>query len=147
MSYIPLWSEKNEVYVMTLVDRHTSCIVGWAAAPSRTEATLQALVDAAPQARFYYSDLLAVYRSLLYTPGIHTPMPNKSETFRVEGDNAELRHYLARLARRSRCFSRCIHALRRAIRLFVYLWNTRQLHRQRFPAYPAHLIDFLPAQL
>jgi hypothetical protein len=68
--------------------------------------------------------------------------PDKSETYRVEGDNTELRHYLARLARRSRCFSRCSHALRRAIKLFVYAWNRRQLHRQRFPNYPTHLMDF-----
>ena len=47
-------------------------------------------------------------------------MPNKRETFRVEGDNAELHHYLARLGRRSRCFSRCFHALRRPVPLFVY---------------------------
>ncbi len=127
---------------MTLVDRHTSCIVGWAVALSRTQAILQALVDAAPQARFYYSDLLAVYQSLLYTPGIHTPMPDKTETYRVEGDNAELRHCLARLARKSRCFSRCLHALRRAIKLFVFLWYSRQLYRLRYPHYPSHLIDF-----
>lgn len=28
-------------------------------------------------------------------------MPDKSETYRVEGDNAELHHYIARLARAS----------------------------------------------
>lgn len=39
-------------------------------------------------------------------------MPNNSETFRVEGDNAELCHYLGRLER--------------AIKLFVYAWNRRQ---------------------
>jgi IS1 family transposase len=128
---------------MTLVDRHTSCIVGWAVDRERSQTILQSLVDAAPQAHFYYSDLFAPYRSLLYTPGIHTPMPDKSQTFRVEGDNAELRHYLARLARRSRCFSRCIHALRRAIKLFVFAWNRRQLYLARYPNYPAHLIDFL----
>jgi IS1 family transposase len=32
-------------------------------------------------------------------------MPDKSQTYSVEADNAELRPYLARLARRSRCFS------------------------------------------
>ncbi|MBN8594841.1 MAG: IS1 family transposase [Anaerolineae bacterium] len=64
-------------------------------------------------------------------------MPDKSQTFRVEGDNAELRHYLARLARRSRCFSRCIQALRRAIKLFVFAWNRRQLYLARYPHYPA----------
>jgi IS1 family transposase len=128
---------------MTLVDRTTSCILGWAVAPERGQERLQKMVDDAPKAAFYYSDLFATYRMLIFTPGRYTPMPDKSETYRVEGDNAELRHYLARLARRSRCFSRCIHALRRAIKLFVYAWNRRQLHRQRFPKYPAHLMEFI----
>ena len=128
---------------MTLVDRTTSCILGWAVAPERGHARLQHMVDDAPKAAFYFSDLFSTYRMLIFTPGRYTPMPDKSETYRVEGDNAELRHYLARLARRSRCFSRCIHALRRAIKLFVYAWNRRQLHRQRFPQYPAHLMDFI----
>jgi insertion element IS1 protein InsB len=127
---------------MTLVDRHTSCIVAWSVGKERSAAVLQALVDQAPQAKFYYSDLFATYRVLLYTPGIHTPMPNKSETYRVEGDNAELRHYLARLARKSRCFSRCLAALRRAIKLFVFAWNRRQLYHHRFPNYPALVPDF-----
>lgn len=132
---------------MTLVDRHSSCILAWRVAFERTEALLQAMVDEAPQAKFYYSDLFATYRNLVYAPGRYTPMPDKSETYRVEGDNAELRHYLARLARKSRCFSRCIHALRRAIKLFVDLWNRRQLYRQRFPKYPAHLLQFVDSLL
>jgi insertion element IS1 protein InsB len=128
---------------MTLVDRTTSCILGWAVAPDRGQTRLQRMIDEAPSAAFYFSDLFATYRTLIFTPGRYTAMPDKSETYRVEGDNAELRHYLARLARRSRCFSRCIQALRRAIKLFVYAWNRRQRHRQRFPKYPAHLMDFI----
>lgn len=128
---------------MTLVDRHSSCILAWRVDFERTETLLQALVDEAPQAKFYSSDLFATYRTLVYAPGRHTPMPDKSETYRVEGLNAELRHYLARLARKSRCFSRSIHALRRAVTLFVFLWNQRQLYRQRFPKYPAHLLQFV----
>ncbi len=128
---------------MTLVDRQSSCILAWRVDWERSEALLQAMVDEAPQAKFYYSDLFATYRKLVYTPGRDPPMPDKSQTFRVEGDNAELRHYLARLARRSRCFSRCIEALRRAVKLFAYLWNRRQLHRQRYPNYPAHLFQFV----
>ena len=69
-------------------------------------------------------------------------IPAKSETYRVEGMNAELRHYLARLARRSRCFSRCLQALRRAIKLFVFAWNRRPLHCQRYPADLTRLMDF-----
>lgn len=128
---------------MTLVDRRSSCIVGWAVAAERSQEVLQQMVDEAPQAAFYFSDLFATYRSLLYTPGIHTPMPDKSETYRVEGVNAELRHYLARLGRKSRSFSRCLQALRRAVKLFVFAWNRRQLYRLRFPRYPAHLIQFV----
>ena len=130
---------------MTFVERKTSCILGWAVQPERTQTELQAMLDTSPQAVWYYSDLFATYKTLLYTPGTHTPRPDKSETYRVEGRNAELRHYLARLARRSRWRlpSRCIHALRRAIRLFVYVWNRRQLYRQTYPDYPAHLIQFL----
>lgn len=122
---------------MTLVDRHTSCILAWRVDWERTEADLQAMVDEAPQAKFYYSDLFATYRRLIYAPGRYTPMPDKSQTYRVEGDNADLRHYLARLALRSRCFSRSIDALRQAIKLFVYAWNRRQLYHQCFPMYPA----------
>ena len=54
-----------------------------------------------------------------------------------------LRHYLARLARRSRCFSRSIEALRRHVKLFIYAWNRRQLYRRLHPNYPAHVIHFI----
>ena len=128
---------------MTMVDRATSCIVGWCVGYERTEAVMQALVDAAPQAVLYYSDDFSTYSALIYKPGQHIAMLDKSQTYRVEGDNAELRHYLARLARRSRCFSRSVLALQRAVKLFVYAWNRRQLHKQRYPKYPAHLIQFV----
>ena len=61
----------------------------------------------------------------------------------MEADNAELCHYLARLGRKSRCFSRAIDALRCAVKLFVYAWNRRQLHKQAFPRYACHIMDFV----
>lgn len=127
---------------MTMVERLTRCIVGWCVVWERTETIAQALVDAAPQAVLYFSDDFSTYSTLIYTPGIHIAMTDKSQTYSVEGDNAELRHYLARLARRSRCFSRSIQALERAVKLFVFAWNRRQLYKQRYPAYPAHVMDF-----
>ncbi len=127
---------------MTLVERATSCIVGWAVSATCDETHWQALLDATPQALLYYSDGSPTYLALLYHPGIHLAFPDKRQTYRVEGDNAELRHYLARLARRSRCFSRCLVALTRAVKLFVFAWNRRQLHKHAYPTYPAHLMDF-----
>ena len=81
--------------------------------------------------------------ALIYYPARHQTMPDKSQTYSVEGDNADLRHYLARLARRSRCFSRSVPALRTAIRLFVFCYNSRQLYKQRYPGYSAHLMSFV----
>ena len=99
---------------------------------------MQSVVDSAPHAQNYYSDAFNTYRELCWW-GTHTAMYDKSETYSVEGTNADLRHYLARLARRSRCFSRCLHALRRAVDLFVRCYNARQLRKRKYPRYPAPL--------
>lgn len=125
------------------MDRATSCILSWAVVSERSEVVIQALVDQAPQAAYYFSDLFAAYRRVIYTPGRYTPMPDKSETYRVEGTNAELRHYLARLGRRSRCFSRCLVALYAAIKVFVHAWNGRQLYKKRHPNYSVHVMQFV----
>jgi insertion element IS1 protein InsB len=128
---------------MTFVDRRTRCILSWRVVAERTGDVVQEMLHESVQARTYYSDAFEAYQTALYWPADHYPMDDKRETFSVEGDNAELRHYLARLARRSRCFTRCIHALRCAVKLFVYAFNRRQLARHRFPAYPHPLIDFV----
>ena len=128
---------------MTMVERASRCIVGWRVGEERSEAVMQALVDQVPQGLIYFSDDFSTYSALIYKPGVHLSLNNKSQTYSVEGDNAELRHYLARLGRKSRCFSRCLSALRRAITLFVFAWNRRQLYRERYPNYPAHLFQFV----
>jgi len=117
--------------------------VGWDVVRERTTEALQALLDRSPQAQRYYSDDFSTYHSLIYTPGHHCALRDKSQTYSVEADNAELRHYLARLGRRSRCFSRCMHALWRSIKLFVFAWNRRQLFKRAHPGYPAHVKDFI----
>jgi transposase len=77
-SYSPLWARKKQAYLVTLVERRTSCIVGWCVTSERDQVTLQSLLDASPPAVWYYSDLFATYKTLLYTPGVHTAMPDKS---------------------------------------------------------------------
>jgi hypothetical protein len=93
-------------------------------------------------AKRWHSDGLHVYPTLAYPLGEH--VIGKAHTYSVEADNAELRHYLARFARRSRCFSRSLEAIKRAVCLFVHAWNARQLRKRRDPDYPCHLIDCLP---
>ena len=128
---------------MTCVDRATRCILGWRVLWERSADDLQGVVDDAPPAHHYFSDGFNVYPTLMYAPGKHTVASGKSQTFSVEGDNAEMRHYLARLGRRSRCFSRRIEALQRAVALFVHAWNRRQRFKRAFPKMPAHVCDFV----
>ncbi len=118
-------------------------MTGWAVVWARSWEALQAVVETADPAAQYYSDAFPTYGTLVYYPGRHTVAPGKSQTYSVEADNAELRHYLARLGRRSRCFSRSIVALRRAVKLFVHAWNRRQLHKRAFPRYACHVRDFV----
>ena len=109
----------------------------------RTVEAIQLMVDDAPKAKWYFSDGLDAYAALWYHGGRYEVSQGKNDTFSVEGDNAELRHYLARLVRKSRCFSRCVHALQSAIKLFVFAFNRRQLQQQAFPSYSANIIDFV----
>ena len=124
------------------MDRQTRCIVGWEVVWERQPLVMQQVVDQGRRARQYFSDQWELYQLLVYYPGRHTVSEGKSDTYAVEADNAELRHYLARLARRSRCFSRCIKALRNAVKLFVFAFNRRQLFKQAYPKFPAHVFQF-----
>lgn len=103
---------------------------------------MQACLERSPQARQYYSDAFPVYDTLYYGAPYEL-RTDKKETYSVEAVNADLRHYLKRLSRRSRCFSRCPYALRCALRIFVYCYNQRQLRKRQYPAYSFSLTDFL----
>lgn len=124
------------------MDRATRCIVAWAVGLNRTPELMQSVVDAAPHAARHYSDAFNTYREPCWW-GAHRAMYDKSQTYSVEGTNADLRHYLARLARRSRCFSRCIHALTRAADVFVRFYNARQMRKHKYPRYPAPLATII----
>jgi IS1 family transposase len=118
-------------------------MVGWPVVWERTTANRQAMLDRSPQAKVYYCDEFSTSETLVYYPGKHKSLPDKSQPYSVEAHNAELRQSLARLARKSRCFSRCIQALWRSVNLLGFAWNRPQLYKPRFPAYPAHLRNSL----
>ena len=99
-------------------------------------------MERAPQARQYYSDAFSAYDTLYYGAP-YEMRTDKKETYSVEAVNADLRHYLKRLARKSRCYSRCLDALLNNLRLFAYCYNQRQLAKQKYPQYNLPLIDFL----
>ena len=93
---------------------------------------MQGFAEELPPSNRYCSDELTVYSELWWPSApdggksSYVISHGKDETYTIEGVNADLRTYLGRLKRRSRCFSRCITALKRAIRLFVWHYNRRQ---------------------
>ena len=100
--------------------------------PERSEHSFQAVIDVAPQASVYYSDEFGIYQSLSYpADSIHIAVRDRSQTYTVESVNADLRTYLARLKRRSRCFTRALDALRTAMTLFVYYYNQAQHYKMK----------------
>ena len=108
----------------------------------RTKETMQICLDRALGAKQYYSDAFPVY-GILYYGAPFELRTDKRETYSVEAGNPNLRHYMKRLAPKSRCFSRKVQALQKHMRLFVYCYNQRQIMKPNFPKYSAHLIDFL----
>lgn len=117
---------------MTVVDWATHCLLSWDAVNERNTKNLQACLERAPQARQYYSDAFPAYDDLYYGAP-YEMRSDKKETYSVEAVNADLRHYLKRLARKSRCFSRRLDSLHKNLRIFAYCYNQRQLMKQKYP--------------
>jgi hypothetical protein len=83
---------------------------------------MQGLIDSAPASETYYSDGYSLYNDLSYW-GVHTVAPGKSQTYTVEGVNADLRRYIPGTARRSRCFYRRLDTLLAVMKMLVYAYN------------------------
>jgi len=124
-------------------ERATRCSVSDDVVGARTGDAVHETIARAGPAQRYSSDAVPTDAALVYYPGRHAVAPGKSQTDSVEADNAELRHYLARLGRRSRCFARSLAAVRRAVKLVIHAWNRRQLHQRAFPRYACHVRDFV----
>ncbi|MBD2066311.1 IS1 family transposase, partial [Leptolyngbya sp. FACHB-671] len=52
---------------------------------------------------------------------------SKTAMTRVEGENSRLRHHLARLHRKTFCYSKSIEMLQASIRLLIYYLKHRQV--------------------
>lgn len=97
---------RENTYVITMVSRLPRQIVGFDVAFDKSPERIQKIVDSGPEAECYYTDGYLGYVDIVY-PGNHIRnVHDKSNTFTVEGINADLKHYIPLLRRRSRCFPR-----------------------------------------
>ena len=121
------------------------------AAFDKSPTRIQALVDAAPSAENYCTDGYLGYIDVVY-PGKHVRnIHNKNDTHTVESVNADLRHYIPILRRRSRCFSRKLETLQAVLELFADAYNAfgiakmnfRQNRNPKSRELPFSVLDFL----
>jgi len=138
---------RENVYVMTMVSREPRQIVGYAVSDSKSSTQIQAIVDSAPEAQYYYTDGYVGYVDVIY-PGWHVyNIHDKSDTYIVEGVNADLRHYIPLLARRRRCFSRSLETLQTVIAVFVDAYNKFGDAKARYKKLMTHQSRDLPFSL
>ena len=144
---------RENVYVTTLVSRTPRQIVGFDVAYDKAPERLQKIVDQAPNAAEYATDGFLGYVDVVY-PGKHIRnVRDKNDTYTVESINADLRHYIPILARRSRCFARTLETLFAVVNVFVEAYNkfgqAKLKHRERrnlqkiSRELPFGLVDFI----
>jgi transposase-like protein/IS1 family transposase len=140
---------RENVYVMTMVSREPRQIVGFEVARDKAAQHIQGIVDHSPWAKQYCTDGYYGYLDTVF-PGQHIyNIRDKSNTFTVEGVNADLRHYIPVLARRSRCFARKLETLQAVLAVFQEAYNkfgkAKLLWFQMYDnkTFPRSLFDFL----
>ena len=143
---------RENVYVITMVRREPRQIVGFDVGLDKTAGRIQDVVDSGPDAEKYCTDGYVGYLDVVF-PGKHVRnVHNKKDTFTDEGINADLRHFIPLLRRRSRCFARSLETLTAVIEVFAEAYNRFGLAKFRYhQAHPTKLppfgfVDFLFAR-
>lgn len=140
---------RENVYILSMVSREPRQIAGHTVTQEKLSKYIQEVVDNAPEAKRYCTDGYSGYLDVVF-PGEHIRnIHDKSDTFTVEGVNADLRHYIPVLARRSRCFCRSLETLRAVVDVFVEAYNRFGLAKHNFKLsnqtgeFPLGLTNFL----
>lgn len=114
-------SKKKKCWVWLAVNRLTRRIVAFATG-SRGVKTLKKLWQqiAHLPCAYYATDTWRAYPKLLPA---QQHLITKKETYTVEAKNAQVRHYLARFHRRTKCYSKSIDSLENSLTLIIQKLN------------------------
>jgi len=152
---------RTNTYIMTMMSRYPRQIVGYAVDKSVNSAALQKVADSVGYAKEYFTDGCLTYLDVIFGGKHRRNAENKNDTHNIESTNADLRHYIRCLARRSRCFFRTVETLNAVLSLFIDAYNkfgeakfkhqvpvkhksplpANRLHKYRYPTFSA--LDFL----
>ena len=128
---------------MTMLSREPRQIVAFDVDNSVNAARIQKMVDTSPQAKKYYTDGGQSYLGVDFIGRHKRNTTDKSDTHNIEGSNADIRHYIAGLHRRSRCFFRRKETLSAMLSLFINVYNRFGEAKQKYRlAHPGFDCDF-----
>ena len=124
-------------YVMTMISRKPRQIVAFAVDKSKAEAIIQRMVDSVLPAEKYYTDGYYGYANIDFV-GLHMRnATDKNDTHLIESTNADLRHYIPGLRRRSRIFYRTLETFRAVLSVFINAYNkfghAKKKYYERYP--------------
>lgn len=124
-------------YIMTMLSREPRQIIAFAVDNSVTSEQIQKMVDTTLQAEKYYTDGGRAYLGVDFIGRHVRNIHDKSDTHIIEGSNADIRHYIAGLRRKSRCFFRKMETLIAVLSMFIDAYNkfgeAKQRHRESHP--------------
>jgi IS1 family transposase len=148
-------------YLITMISRFPRQILAYDVGGTKTAAQMQRLAGSAPRAENYATDGNLTYLDVDFQGKHIRNTHSKSDTHNVESINADLRHYIRGLSRKSRCFFRTYETMRAVLSVFVDAYNkfgeaklkyrkpvkhrsatpAKHLHKWRYPSFS--LLDFL----
>jgi IS1 family transposase len=158
---IPLDLRQNS-YVCTMMSRIPRQIVAFNVDNFIESKTIQDMVDSVKIAERYYTDGGTTYLDVNFGTDRHIRnIENKDNTHNIESTNADLRHYIAGLARKNRCFFRKQENKISVLAVFIDAYNkfgeaklkyrkpvthkspnpTKHLHKWKYPAFS--ILDYL----
>ena len=119
----PRTETRENTYIMTMISRRPRQIIGFAVDNNKSPETIQRIVDSAPPAKAYHTDGYSGYAEIDFRGYHDQNVYDKSDTHNVESINADLRHYIPGLRRRSRIFYRTLETFRAVLSVFIDAYN------------------------
>jgi insertion element IS1 protein InsB len=118
MNYRLTSVKNNKIWLWTVVNKAIAGIIAIVIG-DRSAETFKPLWQIVKgwQCFFYVTDGYVVYPQFIEDAD---HIVNKTYMTRVEGENTRLRHYLARLHRKTLCYSKSVEMLNLSVRLVVY---------------------------
>ena len=110
-------------YIMTCLSREPRQIVAFEVDESLKAEIIQKMADRITPFNRNYTDGGKSYLDVDFGGHHCRNIHDKSDTYLVEGSNADIRCYIAGLQRRSRCFFRKLGTLRSVLWIFINAYN------------------------